>query len=224
MGGASKDEEKVSIKPHASSSVASEDAEVKVPLPLYRRRACHICCGISTALLLVFVILILILSFTVFKAKDPRITVTGMSLQSFAASLDPIRLSWRLDVSLHLNVTVRNPNVASFKYENSSTYLFYRGLEVGRAAIPAGKVEAKKSSEFSTYLEIKAVDVPNDANLTSDVMAGIIPVSTYSRIRGRLNVINIFKRHAISTSDCSANLIISNTTLRDFKCVYTLKM
>ncbi|BBN15998.1 protein MpLEA-like55 [Marchantia polymorpha subsp. ruderalis] len=224
MGGAAKDEEKVSIKPHASSSVASEDAEVKVPLPLYRRRACHICCGISTALLLAFVILILILSFTVFKAKDPRITVTGMSLQSFAASLDPIRLSWRLDVSLHLNVTVRNPNVASFKYENSSTYLFYRGLEVGRAAIPAGKVEAKKSSEFSTYLEIKAVDVPNDANLTGDVTAGIIPVSTYSRIRGRLNVINIFKRHAISTSDCSANLIISNTTLRDFKCVYTLKM
>ncbi|KAL2610869.1 hypothetical protein R1flu_022561 [Riccia fluitans] len=224
MSGA-KDEEKASMKEHAVPKDAQDaEAEVKVPRPFYRKRSCQIWCGVTTALLLVLVILILILSFTVFKAKNPRITVTGMTLQTFSANVDPSLSSVHLDVSLQLNVSVRNPNIASFKYENSSTFLFYRGKEVGSAAIPAGEVKAKQTVRFSTFLEIQALDIMIDANLTSDLAANIIPVSTYASIQGRLNVINVFKRHAVSTTECTANIFITNTTLRDFNCVYSLKM
>ncbi|KAL3682066.1 hypothetical protein R1sor_000088 [Riccia sorocarpa] len=217
-------EEKGSTKQHVPPKQAEEDAEVKVPLPFHRKRSVQICCGVTTALLVVVIILILILSFTVFKAKNPRITVTGMALQSFSANVDPSLKSVHLDVSLHLNVSVRNPNIASFKYENSSTYLFYRGKEAGSAAIPAGEVKAKQTVKFSTFLQIQALQLMIDANLTNDLAANVIPVSTYSSIQGRLNVINIFKRHAVSTSTCTANIFITNTTLRDFNCVYSLKI
>lgn len=206
------------------SSLTSDDAEVKVPTRFYRRKSCQICCATTTALLLALVIVIVVLIFTAFKAKDPEIKVTGMTLQSFSVQLDSTLRNFRLDVSLHLNVSVYNPNIASFKYSNSSTFLYYRGREVGSAPIPPGKVGAKKTERLETDLDIQALQIVMDANLSSDLRAGVIPISTYSSIRGKLNVINVFKHHAISTSDCSANIIVTNQTLGDFKCNYKIKL
>jgi hypothetical protein len=206
------------------SRLASDDAEVKVPKRFYRRRSCQLCCGITTAVILAILIIILVLSFTVFKAKDPVITVTGVSLKSFSFSTDPSLTTFKLDVALHLNVSVHNPNVASFKYKNSSTYLSYRGREVGSAPIPAGSVGAKKTVKLQTDLDIQALQIVMTANLTSDLQAGVIPISTHAAIAGKLNIVNIFKHHAISTSDCNANIMVANQTLGAFDCDYHIKL
>ncbi|CAM6084506.1 unnamed protein product [Calypogeia fissa] len=214
----------VGVVKRPPSSLTSEDAEVKVPQRFYRRKSCQICCATTTAVILLLGLIILILSFTEFKVRDPVVKVTGMTLQSFSVSMDTTLTNFRLDVALHLNVSVYNPNIASFKYSNSSTFLYYRGREVGSALVPAGKVGAKKTERFETYLDIQALQIVMNANLTSDLQAGVIPINTYSAIRGTLNVINVFKHHAISTSDCWTNIVVSNQTLKDFNCVYKIKL
>jgi hypothetical protein len=212
---------KVAIPP---SYLTSDDAEVKVPKGFYRRTSCQICCAITTAVVLIILIVILVLSFTVFKAKDPVIKVTGITLKSFSFTTDSTLTNFKLDVSLHLNVSVHNPNIASFKYTNSSTFLYYRGREVGSAPIPAGKVGAEKTEKLETNLDIQALPIVMNANLTSDLQAGIIPINTHSAIRGKLDIINIFKHHAISTSDCTANILVANQTLGDYNCNYHIKL
>lgn len=175
-------------------------------------------------MVLIAVIVLIVLIFTEFKAKDPKIKVTGIALKSFSLKLDSTLTNFQLDVSLHLNVSVYNPNVASFKYSNSSTFLSYRGREVGSAPIPPGKVGAKKTEKLETDLNIHALQIVMDSNLTSDLKAGIIPINTYSSLQGKLNVINVFKHHAVSTSDCSANIMVTNQTLGDFSCDYKIKL
>lgn len=52
--------------------------------------------------------------------------------------------------------------------------------------------------------------------------SGLIPVSATTRVSGRVNVLNIYKRHAVSYSWCDMSVFIANATLASFHCRYSL--
>ncbi|EFJ28530.1 hypothetical protein SELMODRAFT_17213, partial [Selaginella moellendorffii] len=177
---------------------------------------------ITLAVLVVIGILLLILALTVFKPKSPVISIDSVQLQSFNVSLN--LLSPRLELGLTMWVSVYNPNRASFKYTNSTSVITYHGDEVGNARIPAGEIGARGREKFPTDVSIQAMQIVGNSNLLPDVASGSIPISTRTVVSGRVNVLNVIKRHATSTSVCNVTISVASRNVQDFKCSHKTKL
>ncbi|KAK8623674.1 hypothetical protein V6N13_065037 [Hibiscus sabdariffa] len=92
-------------------------------------------CHTVSGFLLVVSIVILILAFTVFKAKQPR-------TKHFSAALDGISphnlfpvVNIQLNITLDLRLFVENPNHASFKHSPGKSLLWCPGSQFGRLTL-----------------------------------------------------------------------------------------
>lgn len=205
-----------------------EVTEVKGDAPLYMKRrklALTVCCSSLACLLVLLGIVILALSLTIFKAKEPIISIDDIELGTInlPTSLNMSDLSFNF--SLQVAVSVYNPNHASFRYGNSTSYMYYRQITIGEAPIPAGKIGARATESLQTTLKLNASSsILMEPNLFSDLAAGIFPLSTSAQVSGRVNVLNIFKHHARSSSFCTMSIDISSRSVQNMTCTSHVKL
>lgn len=186
-----------------------------------RRRNRNICLGVIAAVLLLALIL-LILGLTVFKAKRPVITVNSVSLKNFDLNLDILRFRVNLNVTLDVHLSVKNPNRVGFRYTNSSALLRYRGEVVGEVPIPAGKINAGETSNMNLTLTLLADRLISNSNLYSDVIAGALPLSTSTRISGKVRI--VVPIHVVSYATCELNLNVASGSVTNQTCHYKTKL
>ncbi|XP_042502193.1 uncharacterized protein LOC122079632 [Macadamia integrifolia] len=135
-----------------------------------RRRKRCICLGWILGLLLLVVVVAVILGSTVFKPKHTVTAIKSINVEGLKVSLDPaIRVD--LNLSLNMDISVKNPNKAGFKYGNSSALLYYRGEVVGEAAIPPGNISPEGTAEMNTTVTILADRLLFDSKFYSDVLS-----------------------------------------------------
>lgn len=182
------------------------------------------CCGSCLIVVVVVTIVVVVVVLTVFKVKDPTITVNSTTLQNITFSLSLPSLTPTLDLALRINVTVHNPNQASFRYTNSTNLLMYHGLNIGEAPIPAGSIGADADEVIILVLVVKAAEFLKSSNFASDVLADQIPMQSVTTVSGRVNAFSIYKHHASSTATCDMVLSITNDTLSSFQCHYKVKI
>ncbi|KAL4308631.1 hypothetical protein GQ457_01G023870 [Hibiscus cannabinus] len=150
--------------------------------------------------LVFIIILILILAFTVFKAKRPVTTIEDVSLRNLKFSVDLARLQVLLNATVDVDITIKNPNKVGFKFKDSNAQLNYRGQQVGVVPIPA------------------------DSNFFSDVRNGELPLNTKTEIPGKVNVLNMFRIRVVSSSSCNFTVFLSNSSVGDQNCKYKTKI
>ncbi|XP_021291022.1 uncharacterized protein LOC110421700 [Herrania umbratica] len=189
-----------------------------------RRRKCRNICFAVIAVLLFIIILIVILAFTVFKAKRPVTTIDSVSLANLKFSLDVVRLQVLLNATLDVDLTIKNPNKVGFKYTDSSAQLNYRGQQVGEVPIPAGKMPADAAAPMNLTLTLMADRLVSDSKFFSDVSGGELPLNAFARIPGKVNVLNLFKIHVVSSTSCDFTVFLSNATVGDQDCKYKTKL
>ena len=61
------------------------------------------------------------------------------------------------NISLIADVSVKNPNVASFKYRNITTNLYYYGTVVGDARGPTGRAKAHRIMRMNIMLTLSRI-------------------------------------------------------------------
>ncbi|KAJ7239231.1 hypothetical protein O6H91_04G104000 [Diphasiastrum complanatum] len=211
-------------KAQVAAAASPGEAEVTGDRPLYRRRPCLICLGVTVTIVVILVIILIILFFTLLKAKDPRIKVNSLLLENFQAALSLPTFQPAITLVLSLNVTINNPNRSSFKYNNSTSYLFYHGETVGEAPIPAGQISALGKQTLVTLLHIQADRFLLNPNLLPDVTLGILPISSQTILSGRVKLLKLIKRHATSTTVCDIVVSITNRTISNLQCNYKVKL
>ncbi|OWM67025.1 hypothetical protein CDL15_Pgr000477 [Punica granatum] len=189
-----------------------------------RRRRATICCGATLAVIIGIVLLIVILAFTVYKPKRPVTTVNGVSLKDLDVSLDVLRLRVNLNVTLDVALSVENPNKVGFRYKNSSARLNYRGQLVGEAPLPADKISAGETKAMNLTLTLLADRFLSNSQAYGDVIAGELPLNTYTKISGKVTLMNIFRIHVVSTTTCDLTLLVSNRTVGNQHCKYKTKL
>lgn len=170
------------------------------------------------SLLLVIIILVVILALTVFKARDPRVTINTIDLETLSLGADS------LNMSLLLDLTVYNPNRASFKYSESLTRLFYYGDLVGQGVIPAGNIQSKGDEYLSVLLFVEAARVLVNENLPGNIASGRLPVVATTGLSGIVTVLGVFKHHAVTSSVCDITVFLVNATLENFYCRHAVKL
>ncbi|KAK8682663.1 hypothetical protein V6N13_055045 [Hibiscus sabdariffa] len=173
--------------------------------------------------LVFIIILILILAFTVFKAKRPVTTVEDVSLRNLKFSVDLARLQVLLNATVDVDIAIKNPNKVGFKFKDSNAQLNYRGQQVGVVPIPAGKISADKTVPMNLTLTVMADRLISDSNFFSDVRSGELPLNTKTEIPGKVNVLNMFRIRVVSSSSCNFTVFLSNSSVGDQNCKYKTK-
>ncbi|KAK9291009.1 hypothetical protein L1049_009192 [Liquidambar formosana] len=205
----------------AASSSSSKDGKAVKRVRARRRRT--ICIAVIAAILGV-VLLIVILGLTVFKPKRAVTTVNSFKLDHMDVSMDVARLRVNLNITLNIDLSVKNPNKVGFKYTNSSAHLNYRGQVVGEVPIPAGKISADSTMPMSVTLTLLADRFLSNSDIYSDVLSGTLPLSTYTKISGKVYILKVFKFHVVTESTCDVVVNVLNRTTPTPECKYKTKL
>ncbi|KAL5701267.1 hypothetical protein ACHQM5_026621 [Ranunculus cassubicifolius] len=178
-----------------------------------RRRKIIICFGCSMAGILILSVLILVLMLTIFHIKDPEIKMNRVTIPQ-------LTLTGNIPPTIDLlgEFSVKNPNIASFKYNNSTTFLYYNGNTVGEAHIPQGLAKARRTQNLTLSMEIVTAKVLADPKFTSEFSSGVLTVSTFTKMDGRVRIIKIIKKHVVVKTNCSITVNITSQSIVEQKC------
>jgi hypothetical protein len=130
-------------------------------------------------------------------------------------------------LELGLELSVYNPNRASFSYGSSRTEVFYREMRVGEAAIPAGRIGARAWESLATSLALNASAealLRRPEQLAADVAAGSFPMSAAARLCGRLRFLRLFSRRARSSTRCTMSVSLARRAVQNLLCTYRLHL
>ncbi|KAK5812523.1 uncharacterized protein LOC108469343 [Gossypium arboreum] len=196
---------------------SSDDGEVALHLKQVRRKKFVKCFGSVAALAIILAVVIIILIFTVFRVKDPIINMNGVAVTSLELINGTIPKPGS-NISVTADVSVKNPNVASFNYRNTTTTLYYYGKVVGDARGPPGRAKAHRIVRMNITIDIIVDRILASPNLVMDVRSGMLTMVSYSRVGGRINILNIIKRHVTVKMNCSMTVNIFSQAIQQQKC------
>ncbi|XP_042503438.1 uncharacterized protein LOC122080687 [Macadamia integrifolia] len=195
------------------------------PNPKRKRNAWLLCLLVFLGVLIFVGLLLLILALTVFKPKNPTITINSISVEHLQSSVNPPPSKQvYLNLTLKLDMLVTNPNKVSFDYSDSSVQLIYDSVVVGEAPISAGSISAKETKEMITSLTVLADRFLSDPNFYPDMLSGTLPLTAYTRISGKVSVLNIVKKHVVTYTSCNVKLNLHNSTVADSECTSKINL
>jgi hypothetical protein len=151
--------------------------------------------------------IILLFSMTVMKIRNPKFRFRSAALDNF-----DIPAAANTSFSLQTNVTlgIKNTNFGPYKYD-STTINFYSGkTKVGSAIIPKSKAQFRRTKKF-----VVPVDIAFPANSYS---SGIIPLSSQSKLAGKVELMLIFKKKKAVDMDCTMEINTTTKSLQNIVC------
>ncbi|GMI76435.1 hypothetical protein like AT2G46150 [Hibiscus trionum] len=195
------------LAPAATFQGRSDDEEALFTQSNRRKRIYIQCCGCVTALSLILAVVVLVLFFTVFRIHDPRIKINSVTIQR----LELVNGTLRPDVNVTLlaDISVKNRNVASFKFQNSTTLVYYGGTVIGEAIHLRGEAKARRTLRRNVTVELVPEKILAVPSFMRDINSGELNISSYSRISGRVKVSNIIKKNVVVRLNCTMTYRIS---------------
>ncbi|XP_038875804.1 uncharacterized protein LOC120068170 [Benincasa hispida] len=193
--------DKEQVKPLASATVeprSDDDIFLPPPAKLHLHKNKYIkFCGCFAALLIILAVIGIVLGFTVLHIRTPNIKIDSLSfLNSTSSSNSRI-------IFVVASVSVRNPNVASFKYSKASTEIYYHGTVIGEGETPPGEVKAKDTLKMNMTVEIEPEKIDDASSLIKDWNLGALNISSYTEIPGRVKILGSIKKHFLVKITCS---------------------
>ncbi|MFS8003904.1 putative Late embryogenesis abundant protein, LEA_2 subgroup [Helianthus anomalus] len=201
------------IKPPLPPLTVDEELSIELSKQHQGFRNRTICCGIITAVILIISVVMLVLGFTVLHVKNPKINMNSVTI----IGLDRVNIS-NVNLTVVADVSVKNPNVAAFKFEKSNSSLLYHGKVVGVADIPAGIAKARRTMRLNVTVEVMVAEIARNQQFVSDLMAEMLPVESYTKIDGRVKILNIIKRHVSVTMNCSFSVNVTSREIVNQTC------
>lgn len=191
-----------------------------------RRKATIICLATTLFLILLVALVGFILSVTVLRLRQPRTQLVSASLEGVAPKLSFPVMKVELNVTLNLTLLIHNQNHASFKCGLGRSVLLYQGKEVGEAELNPGLIPAKGTATMCSnlILEVGRFADSGLASIFRDVMAGQIAMASKTRIPGRVNLLGIFKKHVVTSSDCQFVVGFPDLNIKSQDCKYHNKL
>ncbi|OVA00973.1 Late embryogenesis abundant protein [Macleaya cordata] len=179
-------------------------------------------CIVATIFLIFVAIVILIVFFTVFKPKEPKISVNAVQLPTFSLS------NGTLNFTFSQYVSVSNPNRAEFTHYDSSLQLVYSGNQVGFMFIPAGKIESGRTQFMSALFSVESIPLTTSSptatlpSLTEGVngfrVGPTFEIESRMKMAGRVKVLQFFTHHVETRAGCRVAISVSDGSVLGFHC------
>ncbi|KAM3396691.1 late embryogeneis abundant protein [Capsicum galapagoense] len=189
-----------------------------------RRRRCIKCCGCCIATMLVLIVIMLVLGFTLFRVHEPfirmnSVKIDGISYLMTSSGSSSTTLQPSIsNLTVFADVSVKNPNAVSFKFDEATTSLFYDDVVIGETLTPPGTAKARRTLRMNISMEVMVEKILKIPRLGRDLRYGELLVSTYTRINGKIKILNIVKKNAEIKMNCIMMVDLRNQDVRNFDC------
>ncbi|XVE74493.1 hypothetical protein DITRI_Ditri12bG0021100 [Diplodiscus trichospermus] len=160
------------------------------------RRGLKICCGVTAIFLP-----------SVFKPKNPEITVYPQGLENIAFGLGGF-YNATINATIGMIVAINNRNYGSFKFKNTTAFVNCRGGVVAEVPIEQSRVPAHGKLNISTSADIMVDRLISNPSFWGDVLAGSVNFTTEATVHGEVTVLKILKLHASVPSSCNISIFI----------------
>ncbi|XP_057966836.1 uncharacterized protein LOC131157020 [Malania oleifera] len=176
-------------------------------------------CVVATVFLAFVVILILIVYFTLFKPKDPKIAVNAVQLPAFTVTNGTVNFTFSQYVS------VRNPNRAVFSHYDSTFQLLYSGSQVGLMFVPAGQIDAGRTQYVAATFSVQsfplappAAAAAIDGGVSGFQVGPTLEFESRMQMAGRVRVLPIFTHHVEAKANCIVVIAVTDGSVLGFHC------
>ncbi|KAJ3695165.1 hypothetical protein LUZ60_000542 [Juncus effusus] len=195
---AKKPSKPLTLNQSPSSPIINPNPNHSNPIPTR-----HVCCIVCLASISIFAgTLILILSLTIFKLKDPSLIMNQINITHFDMTLVKNNHPISANLSLITNISLRNPNIASFKFDNSTTEFYYKEKMIGVAYAPYGKVRAYKTTEINVMMDLLMDRILEDFPSINVLREKDVNLTSFTDIKGRVNLLGVYKREIHLVMNC----------------------
>ncbi|KAM2280271.1 hypothetical protein ACFX1S_041009 [Malus domestica] len=96
--------------------------------------------------------------------------------------------------------------------------LYYHSVVVGEAHGPPGQAKAGWTMRMNITVVIITNRLTSSPNVRADMGSGWLTMSSYSRIPGRVKMLNIIKKHVVVKMNCTIAINISSQAIQEQKC------
>ncbi|XP_009764339.1 late embryogenesis abundant protein At1g64065-like [Nicotiana sylvestris] len=167
---------------------------------------CCSCCGITTITL---VVIIVILAFTVFKVKKPTIKMNSIKFDGLSYLTNSSNLQTNVNITVSADFSIKNPNAASFKFNEATTSLIYDDRVIVEVLTPAANAKARRTFRMIVNVTVMVDKLSSIPRLASDLVARKLPLSMSTSINGRVKILVIKKSVGIQMN---CNMIVDLQT------------
>ncbi|PWA53930.1 hypothetical protein CTI12_AA440630 [Artemisia annua] len=175
-------------------------------------------CIVATIFLIFIKIIVLIIFFTLFKPKNPAISITAVQIPSFSTTNTTVTFT------ISHYIAVYNPNRGVFTYYDSSLQLLYAGNQVGFMFIPTGKIEAHRTIYIAATFPITSfpISLDNDSYPVEGIngfrVRPSLEIVTRMDMAGRVRVLHFFTHHVDAKAECKVIVAINDGSVLGFYC------
>ncbi|XP_062221195.1 uncharacterized protein LOC133920607 [Phragmites australis] len=197
------------------------DTNAVVKPPSMRLLYALLACSIAS---IVIAVTMLAVTLTVYRVREPVMTMNSISLKDLGAAGPPGGLALVPSSSPRLtvvaDVSVKNPNAASLRYGPTETSVYYGAQRVGEAAGPPGTARARRTVRLNVTVDVAVGALLGDPGFLGDVAAGAVAVTTATRVRGRVAVLGgVVHRRVVLEMNCTATIAIADMSIRNQSCL-----
>ncbi|KAL1569130.1 hypothetical protein AAHA92_00642 [Salvia divinorum] len=189
------------------------------PQLCHRRQRCIKLCGCSAAILLIALTVVLVLMFTVLHVKDPSLKMNSVTVEGVTELDGTSGFRSGRNLTFNFGLELKNPNVASYWFGNTATFLYYDGSPVGEAVGPSGEARARKRLRVDVRVGVLVDKIMEVERLKGDLSVGILSISSYMKISGKVKITQAIKKNlVIAKLNCTMNLIVRTQGIQDLNC------
>lgn len=108
-------------------------------------------------------------------------------------------------------------------YPNTNTSLFYRGTLIGEARGPPGQAKARRTVYINETVDLMIGKLVSNPSLQSDIRSTLLPITSYTRVGGRVKMLNFIRRHITVSLNCTVMVNLTSQAIQEQKCSRKVK-
>lgn len=157
----------------------------------------------------------LVFAFAVLRVETPDVELRSVAVRNLRHGTSP---SPSFNVTLTAEVSVENKNFGAFDFENGTARVLYENMAVGEKNISGAHVEARKTKMVNFTLDVRSERLSNDKNLSAGISSGMVNLTTYAHLTGKVRVLKIVRRRKTANINCTMTLNLTNASVQDLVC------
>ncbi|KAJ4913019.1 Late embryogenesis abundant (LEA) hydroxyproline-rich glycoprotein family [Raphanus sativus] len=166
-------------------------------------------CAVAAVFIVFAIIALVTVYLTVFRPRDPEISVTNVRVPSFSVANGSVSFTYSQLSS------VRNPNRAAFSHYDNRVQLFYYGNRIGFIFVPAGEIEPGQTKRMAADFSVESF--PLAASSASRISAAdfgtglvgeesragsTVEIESKLEMAGRVRVLGLFTHRIAARCNC----------------------
>ncbi|KAI4305118.1 hypothetical protein L6164_028504 [Bauhinia variegata] len=122
-----------------------------------------------------------------------------------------------------MDITIKNPNYASFRYYNSTAYVNYRDLIVAEVPMQGQLIPARSKINLTTSADFMVAKLIEDPNFWLDFANGSLNFTSMATLPGKVAMLKTIKFKGTVNNWCDISVNISSKAVVS-KCISKIKL